>query len=211
MGVGMLCSEENTAKIIREISEIESQYQRMQGLILTESDLQCLLYSKLYGIFSEERDTMDRGIKAIALHGEISWYDDSGRLRIRPDITIFNPSGLTIKHGVSFQVKGNRYAYGNLPRKGCEFCGGAIIIETKFVRKKNGITMTDIRKFEKDIEKILNILSRLKNSSSGEDLFGIFVVFNKTNKGKRLVDRLYGEYRSEPRLRLFYGTGNVEF
>lgn len=197
--------------VISAIRSIEEEYQQKQALILTESDLQCIIYHKLYRHFSNAEKIIDKNIEGIALHGEISWYDEHGMLRIRPDITILNPSRLSIKQGISLRMKGNRFAYGVLPRKGCVFHGGAIIIEAKFVRKKKGITETDIRKFDYDIRKILSLFTRLRDSNAGNDLYGILVVFNRTNKGKRLVDELRSQYSDNSRLHLLYGTGKVEF
>ncbi len=58
-------------KIISGISEVEKQYQSNQGLILSESDLKCLIYKELYNVFPEFTKTMDRNIKANSLHTEI--------------------------------------------------------------------------------------------------------------------------------------------
>ena len=102
--------------IEEKIKEIEKQFQRAQGLILTEDDLKCLLYSKLMDIpkLSKIRITKDPKIFANAVHTEVSWYDDDKQLTIKPDITILEPEELTILHGY--------YGYGlPLPSKQFEF------------------------------------------------------------------------------------------
>ena len=40
-------------EIVRVICSVEKQYQRTKGLILTEDDLKCLIYSKLRHIYAD--------------------------------------------------------------------------------------------------------------------------------------------------------------
>lgn len=57
------------------ISEIETEYQGNQGLILTEDDLKSILYCKLHAKFPDKIETMDPGIYASRLHTEVSFFD----------------------------------------------------------------------------------------------------------------------------------------
>ena len=203
-------TKEKIDRIIQKVRVIENLYQKTPGLILSESDLQCLIYNKLYNIFSEPEPTIDENIKAIALHAEISWYDAKGKLTIRPDITILDPNELSIRHGVSMRYKNDRILYGQLPSKGCEFKGEAIILEIKFIRRKNGISKKDISNLTRDIEKILKLYQRLSISPSNNKLYGIVIVFNKTNKGKQRFNKFKDKYKNKFNLKIIYGTGNVE-
>ena len=85
--------------------------------------------------------------------GDISYeYDEEGKLTLVPDITILDPSGMSVKHGVSIRIKDNRLAYGRLPSKGFEFGGKAIIIEIKFEKSKKGISEYTVQKIREDLE-----------------------------------------------------------
>jgi len=130
-------------KIISGISEVEKQYQSNQGLILSESDLKCLIYKELYNVFPEFTKTMDRNIKANSLHTEIPWYDENSKLTIRSVITILNPDKMSIKHGNSIYQKNEFFSYGHLPSKDFQFGGEALVIEIIFIKKKRGISEKD--------------------------------------------------------------------
>jgi len=198
----------NVDKVVEIIEgaviSVERRYQCVQGLILTESDLKCLIYRELYEDLSSPEETTDGDVRGIPLHAEVRWYDDRGKLLIIPDITILEPCDLSIKHGVSFRVKGGKVRYGRLPSKNFEFRGKAIVIEIKFIRERRGISREDILRFEKDVCKI----GYLRSLNSA--LFGILLIFNKTNGGKFLVDQFSERYRNIPYLKIIYGTGNVK-
>jgi len=72
-----LTFDKTTARIRTAISEIEDHYQRTKGLILNESDLKCILYSKLFQYFGEEIETLDQNIKSIPLHTEVSFFNEN--------------------------------------------------------------------------------------------------------------------------------------
>ena len=190
-----------------KIKEIEKEYQQSQGLILTEDDLKCLLYRKLMGIpkLSKITRTQDQNIFANSIHTEVSWYDDSGKLTIKPDITILEPKNLSILHGC--------YDYeARLPSKQFEFHGKAIILELKFVRNKTGIRNATLNgPIRKDFEKIERLFERLESQNKPDEVFCYFIIFNKTNIKCKEFDRFIEQNGQSNRHKILYGTGNVHF
>ena len=90
-------------KIEQKIDEIGDNYCENKGIILTESDLKCIVYSELLKIKSlnnlKSTNTKEYStdVKSHYIHTEISWFDKSGRLTLKPDITILNPHSISIK------------------------------------------------------------------------------------------------------------------
>ena len=158
-----LINEQLLSRIERIIRDIEKEYRRTKGLILTEGDLKCLIYKRLASLFSNNlrpfsrfhhpiqvdhipawrAETIDNGIFASSVHTEIPWYNERGTLTIRPDITILEPSHLSILHGLDKP---------QLPSKQAEFGGQGIIVEIKFCRYKHGISQHFFMKIQKDLE-----------------------------------------------------------
>lgn len=94
-------------QIERALRNLEREFRRVKGLILTEADLQFLLYQKLINIpeLSRPISTQDQGILGSFVHAELSWYDAPPfntlrRLGIRPDLTILDPACLSILHDI---------------------------------------------------------------------------------------------------------------
>lgn len=165
--------------IVEKLKEIELKYQKSQGIILSEYDLQCLLFREIYGLFNHEMETHNHGIKGSPLHAEIKFFDANGKLTYRPDLTIIEPKYYSILHSVSnFYFKDNTIKYRSAPTKEFEFTGDAIIIELKFCKNKTGIG--SIKAIEDDLKKILEIQRLLKQK--GNKLYGILAIFNKTDK-----------------------------
>lgn len=187
-----------------KIMELEREYQRIKGLILTESDLKCLIYNKLYPLVMPPSRTSDEDILSIALHTEIPWYDENDQLTLRPDITILDPINLSIKRGVSLQVdKVGHIKPRKVPSKGFSFEGPAIIIELKFIKKPSGITETDIRDFEMDVEKFNRLARR------NDKLYGLLVIFNKTDKQIEAFNQFYLNHNRHPNFEVIYCSGHV--
>ncbi len=207
----MKINETLVEKIIEYLKEIEIEYQKDQGLILTEDDLKCLLFSKLYGYLPTSQ-TIDNGISASAIHAEVKFYDEGGLLTLIPDLCIVEPRHISIFHSVEFKIQRSHlsYEYKTLPRKCVEIGGNTIIIELKFCRDKNGINEADIIKYNNDIDKIKKLQEIVQRRSSGIDkMFGVFAVFNKTQGGFELVKSIMET--EMPRIKTFYGTGLVDF
>lgn len=190
------------------ILEIEKEYQKTQGLILTEDDLKAIIYRKLAkdSKLSKPQPTKDKHISASPLHTELSWYDKRGRLTIRPDITILDPKYLSILHR-----KGDKVS---LPSKGYSFGGHAVLMELKFIKNKTGIRKTTIDgPLKKDIQKMERLFKRLEDQKAPYYLFCYFIIFNKTgilcNEFEEFL-RLANSAKPS-RYKVVYATGKVEF
>lgn len=195
------------------IRSIENEYRRNQGLILTESDLAALLFARLQALFLKPTNasglfwrmrTQDRNVFASPLHLEVPWYDDAGKLKIRPDITILEPHQLSILH---------RYGDGlRLPSKQFEFAGNAIILELKFIRQKSGITIHALDEIRRDFEKIqVNLIEQTRNRSLRESLLCLFVIFNKTDNRCIEFDQYLANHIRDDWYKYMYCTGQVTF
>jgi len=206
-----LFSGQEIQTIKRVVQGIEEDYQRTQGLILSEHDLQCLLYHRLFEYFSEPEPTIDVRIQGVALHAEISWYDENGKLYIRPDITVLDPTKMSILHGITVRMRDGQWNYGREPAKGFQFdAGRAILIEIKLCHERNGPTNGDIHKFRRDVAKLERLMERL-NIGRDAQIRSIFVIFNKTDNRRPEFDAFLSESSEIPNLTVIYGTGLVEF
>lgn len=219
----MLITTALKAEIEYIIANIGRQYQYTQGLILTEDDLKCLIYSRLISFFNRRVNplihgdtsariatnefrwrmkTQDRHIYASPVHTEIPWYDDRDRLAIRPDITILEPKNLSILHGLDEP---------RLPSKQCEFDGQGIILELKFIRNRAGLGRDDVKEILKDFKKITRLCNRLARQGKSEDLFCYLVIFNKTD----IVCNEFLQFMQDngvgPHHKVIYATGKVTF
>lgn len=199
-------------RIIAAIRHLENEYQSCQGLILSEDDLKCLIFKKICALIpTNNLPTADSDVTGSVLHTEIPFYDERGRLRLKPDITIFDPRGMSIKHGLSIRIGNNRLAYGKLPSKGFEFGGKAIVIEIKFCKRKQGITAEDTNKIKGDIDKITGLMQRHNRPQADNEILGIMVVFNKTNLVDRSFHLLQPHWVHIENPKFVYGTGNVTY
>jgi len=200
--------------IENSINQIESEYRITQGMILTEDDLKCCIYRKLsenYPSLIESKDTNDQQIKAPMLHTELSWYDEDGKLTIKPDITILDPKYLSILNGGD-KVK--------LPSKQYSFRGDAVLLELKFIRRKKGIITGDLIPLKQskntiyaDVEKIKRLFQKLENQGAPYDLFCYFVIFNKTDKKCPEFEDFLQRINSEAngKYKMIYATGDINF
>lgn len=196
------------------ISEIETEYQGNQGLILTEDDLKSILYCKLRTMLPNKMRTMNKGIYASPLHTEVSFFNKYDMLKHRPDIVILQPSHLSILHSVEYDlspIKNNLnikgIEYKDCKGKQFEFSGNSIIFELKFCKSKYGINRRHIDSYKKDIAKITELQELAINK--GCQIAGCVVIFNKTNKKSKQFEDLY--HMENDTLKILYGTGNVIF
>lgn len=196
------------------IGQIESEFRSTQGMILTEDDLKCRIYATLsenHPSLVEAKETSDQHVRAPMLHTELSWYDENGKLTIKPDITILDPRYLSIISGED-GIK--------LPSKQYSFRGDAVLMELKFIRRSDGIIDRDLTQpttpplntIKADVEKIKGLFSRLEHQGAPYDLFCYFVVFNKTDKRCPKFDKFLREtnYEGQGKYKMIYATGNVE-
>lgn len=208
----MIINQTTIDSILMEIQHFEKEYQDCPGLILTEDDLKCHLFSLIKNIVSMKSHTINAGVYGSSLHSEVKFFDEDEKLTLIPDLCIIDPAHMSIFHSVEFKVKRQTAKFKNYSSKLFEVGGSAILLELKFCRKQKGIGDSDIKKYKEDLEKIkrLNELI-IHRSQNRERIYGIFVLFNKTNIGKEKYDMLKASYHEDDNLSLFYGTGNVSF
>jgi hypothetical protein len=194
--------------ILEKISELELDFQRNQGIILTEYDLQCLIFHKIYDLFTHDQRTFDWNIKGSPLHTEIKFFNENGKLFFRPDITIIKPENYSIIHSIAdFVIKNDKIKYKPTSSKEFEFGGDSMIIELKFCREKQGIT--NINSFKSDLRKIRRI-KKLVEKDGVSKVYGILAIFNKTDrKNIELIDFIdSNEFDNE--ISVKYYSGKVQ-
>ena len=201
-----------TLQIEHQIRLLKIEYSQAPGSILTEDDLKCLLYNKLSRLrpLRAPVPTLNHHILGSYVHAELSWYDENGRLRIRPDITIIEPEHLSILHDYTpstLDLFGSAYSPfpgAPLPSKQYAFGGKAITIELKFARA--GITKSMMRLINKDFEKILRLFEKLDKEGEGESVFSYLVIFNKLPQKlhETPLAKFVRENRSSRRHRILY-------
>ncbi len=209
-----------------------NEYKRMKGVILTESDLKCLIYSKLRakllspfinkgnGLRSIREDcssnpyslelswkmmTRDEGILTSPLHTEVAWFDRDHQLTIRPDITLLlNPEKLSIIHGLENNDE--------LPSKEYAFEGEAILIELKFIRNQTGITTGVCNGvIKKDLKKITRLKEKLDLDGASNSIYCYFLIFNKTETVCPAFDKFMMEQSESSWYKVIYASGKVSF
>ncbi len=183
--------EQTEDDIKNKIDELGSEYRTCPGIILTETDMQCLLYKKLLeiDILSLLYDTKD-GYKTYAVHTELSWFDLDRKLTLKPDITILLPDYLRI----------TKYKNINFPTKGSEFSGGGIIFELKFNRYKS--MQSFIKSIKQDLEKIDKLLTIHPSTTC------YFIWLNKYNVESNEIDSLIKEHNGF-RKKIIYIKGSI--
>lgn len=165
------------------VARIESRFQNVQGLALTESDLKCMLYMELSEFMGD----------LMPLHAELNWYDVEAKLRMKPDLTIVDPAGLTITESGTLR----------LPHKGCQFEGPTVIVDIKYIRSK-GVQKRYLESIRKDMTKMKELAAR------HDDLRPIMVVFNKTHNGYEKIESLMSEFEQERSVEWIYATSDVK-
>ncbi len=190
------------AQIDNVIERLALEYSAAPASILTESDLQCLLVSRLMGLeaLRGDRPTRDAGIRGTMVHSEVPWFDEKGRLWLRPDVTILEPRNLGIFRGLD----GAR-----LPRKGFHFDGRAIIFELKFVRERTGVTARYVASIRRDLDKVSRLLQKVEREGARDELSAYFVLFSKVDQRSAEFLDLVAEYTADDRLRIIDRSSGV--
>lgn len=195
-------------RILEKLSELELDFQKNQGIILTEYDLQCLVFHKIYDLFSHDMETFDPQIKGSPLHTEIKFFNDKGKLYYRPDLTIIKPDNYSIIHSIAeFVIKEDTIQYKPTSSKEFEFGGDSIIIELKYCRGKLGIRKTD--SFKADLEKIREIKGLVEKDNSSK-VYGIVAIFNKTDKTVSKFKDFVNSCENDNYIKIKYYTGKVD-
>lgn len=175
-----------TAQIERCISRLSSQSHSAPSSILTEYDLKSRLHHLISSSPAARCPTCARHRKlpAMVAHSDLSWFDEDGLLRIRPDITLLEPEHLQQPDWTSRRVLdpfsgcGSRFRTGSrLPRKQFAFSGDTITLELKFAR--NGIDNVMARLIRKDFQKMNRLFKILDDRGEGDSIFSYLVIFNR--------------------------------
>lgn len=160
-------------KLEVSIEDLAREWRHTPGLLLTEDDFKCHLMARFadIGDLGVPVDSADVGVRATAVHAEVPWFDDQDQLRLRPDITITDPSALSIQRAMQQGIP--------LPRKGFHFTGPSVIVELKLYRGRDRIRPRSLEVIRRDVEKIERLVERARRLSPGTFLYGIVVVFGK--------------------------------
>jgi hypothetical protein len=198
--------------VAAEIRSLEQEFKLHKALLLTEDDLQCHLFGRLRARYPGYIPTMDQGTDGLAIHSEVKFYDANGKLTLIPDLCIIPPGELSIYASVMYGTTPRTILRRNkLPSKGFEFSGDALAIELKYCRKKSGINDKDIAHYQLDFDKLKGLADLRHSRTQGQNhLLGVVAIFNKTDKGRTLVERFI-QGNQHPKIRILYCTGDVNF
>ena len=187
-------------KVDLALGRLSRKFIRNPALILTESDLKCLLFSSLATNFLQLEPTADGGILGTALHTELSWFNGDNHLRYHPDISIIDPQNLSIIHGAGDE----------LPRKGARFFGSAILIELKFCHEKSGVSQSILSDIQADFLKLRNIAALNNDTSRGAKIFGRVVLFSRYSPNSdELAELERTQGQGDIQLRVISGRNNA--
>jgi hypothetical protein len=204
-----------TRQIERCISRLSVHCRREPATVLTEYDLKsqlhqllnCLPPCRKLGVIPKQ--TLPR----LAAHSDLSWFDEDGQLRIRPDITMLEPERLQLPNWRSRRVldpfAGCGYPFqrgSRLPSKQFAFSGDTITLELKFAR--NGIDNAMARLIRKDFQKMNRLFRILDDRGEGDSIFSYLVIFNRLDQPPcqtPLAD-FFRDHMSGARHRIIYQT-----
>ncbi|PZU16618.1 MAG: hypothetical protein DI622_11425 [Chryseobacterium sp.] len=203
---------ESVNLILQKLQELQVTYNQNKALILTEDDLKCQLFRLIYDLFPRNSETFNPEITGCSVHSEIKFFDELGKLTLRPDLIVIDPGNISIFHSTEYTMKRSGPEYNQLSSKNFTIAGGAILIELKFCRNRSGINQTDIIDYQSDIDKMQRLKSIIEsNSYEQEKVYGIFAAFNKTNNGEAIFEDFKSRNSDKEDLHIFYGSGNVDF
>ena len=79
--------DELRGQIDEVIRTLADEYRSAPSMILTEDDLKFLIIHRLLQLptLRAPRQTVD-GVLGTMVHAEVSWFDENGKLRVKPDI-----------------------------------------------------------------------------------------------------------------------------
>jgi len=175
-----------TRQIERCISRLSVQHRLEPASVLTEYDLKSQLHQLLNYLPPCRKPglTPRQRLPRVSVHSDLSWFDEDGLLRIRPDITMLEPEHLQLPDWTSrcvldpFSGCGYPFPRGRrLPSKQFAFSGDTITLELKFAR--NGIDNAMARLIRKDFQKMNRLFQILDDRGEGDSNFSYLVIFNR--------------------------------
>ena len=201
-----------TDHVERCISRLSFEYHLAPASILTEYDLKSRLHHLLNSLHVPPRRgvTFQQRLQGWRAHSDLSWFDETDRLRIRPDITILEPEHLRLPaHQLLDPFSGGGYPYRRgprLPSKQFEFTGNTITLELKFAR--NGIDNAIAKLIRKDFQKMKRLFRILDNRAEGDSIFSYLVIFNRLDQPpwETPLAEFFRDHRESVRHRIVYQT-----
>lgn len=124
----MLETTQNWIEAVKyETAQLQLDFQRIKGLILTEGDLECELYSRLKRNrnFNNYIQNESSDWKTGFVHSQVTWFKQGQHSGFEVDLTILNPARLSID-ALDLSI--------DYPHKGFFYDGECIGIELKFIR-----------------------------------------------------------------------------
>lgn len=204
-----------TRQIERCISRLSAKYRSEPATVLTEYDLKSQLHQLLNYLppCRKPGATGKQTPRRLAAHSDLSWFDEDGLLRIRPDITMLELGHLQLPDwtyrrvldpfsGCGYRIHRNS----RLPSKQFAFSGDTITLELKFAR--NGIDNAMARLIRKDFQKMNRLFRILDDQGEGDSIFSFLVIFNRLDEPPcqtPLAD-FFRDHMSSARHRIIYHT-----
>lgn len=167
--------------VTRHVAILHQEWRSSSGMILTEADLQSHIFTKLAtDLMLSASVPMATGNQfGKKVHCALSWYgldENLHKLCITPDITILNPSYLSLTNNV--------YAEGlEMPSKGYSFKGNAIVFEIKFQRysKMTDKFLNGKNGIDKDAKNLKILIEKFRDVVDGEKVYGVQIVFDRSS------------------------------
>ena len=105
-------------QVLEAINKVGDRFNSIKGLIISESDLKCQIYSELRNLIVEDSSTFDSGVRGSSLHSEVAFYNpnDSNLADMPVDIVLFDTSEFSILKDPKFRIEDGRITNG-LPGK----------------------------------------------------------------------------------------------
>lgn len=150
--------------LLQEIEQAAAAYVETPESILTESDLQCILYGRFAKVLGRNETS------GLHVHAETSFLDnqlnEGGKLAWKPDLVVIDHQDLDITKGAELH-----------DRKGYAFWGSCLAFELTFNRTKT------IRSCEQEWKDDIDKLSAIRAEhydDAAEKFHGAFVLFSRT-------------------------------
>lgn len=165
------------AKVEAAVKRVRERAQRNHKLVITEADLQSLIYMEL---------VMNKEIKrkAIHVHAQINYLKGDGALGLIPDVVLLPADSYTVNR------EGGLYY-----RKGYEFRGSSIALELKLLRSHRSTSG-----FAVDVLVDLNKLERIRETHYVNDpkhrYFAASVVFCRQSLPEEDKEKLQKEAKA---------------
>lgn len=189
---------ENRNFVLTSLNNVAERMRLHRGLVLTESDLKCQVYSELLNIdsFSRVRPSFDNNVSSIAIHTETKFFNEIGLLSQAPDLVITDPGMLSITRSVNGDP---------LPTKGFNFDGPSILIELKFLKSARRAHAKTLASIRHDINKSELLNRRRLNFHL------IVAVFDRFDHNENIIQEIFQGNIGHQNLTCVYFSGGDHF